>query len=239
MSFLPSPQWHIEPQSDTSLIIYLGTGLDLVTCRRCAQTAEQIRMAALHGITDIVPAFNSVTLHINPTQTSTTSFWTSLLASLNKVIAEAQALPLPGQASRIIDIPVCYGGEYGSDLAELARQCHLDEQVLVKAHGSTPAWVLMLGFEPGAPYVGIHDLLFDLPRRATPRIHVPRGSIAVAARQTIIYPQDSPGGWHIIGRTPLRMFDPLRASPSLLAPGDCLRFVPISPEDFVREQAAS
>lgn len=225
--------WTIEPQGDTSLIIRLGEGLDTETCRRCAQVAAHLREAALPGVVDIVPTFTSVTLHIHPAQTGAASFWANLQARLNEIVATAHAQALSEQPTRIIDIPVCYGGEYGPDLAELAQQCKLDEQTVIEAHGAATAWVLMLGFAPGAPYVGIHDPLFALPRRATPRIRVPRGSVAVAARQTIIYPQDSPGGWHIIGRTPLRMFDPMRASPALLAPGDCLRFVPISPEAFL------
>lgn len=231
--------WTIEPQGDTSLIIRLGEGLDTDICRRCAHLAEELRRAALSGVTDIVPAFNSVTLHISPSLDDALSSREGLLHDIDERIAAALARPLAEHAYRVIDIPVCYGGEYGPDLAELAQHCNLDEQAVIAAHSTAAAWVLMLGFAPGAPYVGIHDPLFDLPRRATPRTHVPRGSVAVAARQTIIYPQDSPGGWHIIGRTPLRMFDPLRPSPALLAPGDCLRFVPISPEAFVREQAAS
>lgn len=226
--------WHIEPQGDTSLIIRLGEDLDVGTCRRCAQVATHLMQASLPGVMDIVPAFNSVTLYIAPTQIGTASSWAIMLDRLNDQIAHALAQPLPEQASRVIDIPVCYGGEYGPDLLELAQQCGQEEQTVIQAHCDTQAWVLMLGFAPGAPYVGIHDPLFDLPRRATPRTRVPRGSVAVAARQTIIYPQDSPGGWHIIGRTPVRMFDPMRASPALLEPGDCLRFVPISPTDFAR-----
>lgn len=231
--------WHIEPQGDTSLIIRLGEGIDTDTCRRCADIAGQLREAALPGMTDIVPAFNSITLHVAPDQIGTALFWTDTLDRLNDQIAHALAQPLVKQPSRIIDIPVCYGGEYGPDLFELAQQCDQDEQVLIETHSGTRVWVLMLGFAPGAPYVGVHDPLFDLPRRATPRTRVPRGSVAVAARQTIIYPQDSPGGWHIIGRTPLRMFDPMRASPALLAPGDCLRFVPISPTDFLHWRETS
>lgn len=237
---MPSPlrSWTIEPQGDTSLIIRLGESLDTEICRRSAHIAQRLRQAALPGVKDIVPAFNSVTLHIAPTQIGVTSSWTDTLDRLNDQITHALAQPLTEQVNRIIDIPVCYGGEYGPDLAELAHHCNLDEQAIIHAHSAATAWVLMLGFAPGAPYVGIHDPLFDLPRRATPRTCVPRGSVAVAARQTIIYPQDSPGGWHIIGRTPLRMFDPSRTSPALLAPGDCLRFVPISSEAFLQSEEA-
>lgn len=228
--------WTIEPQGDTSLIIRLGEGLDVETCRRCAAISAHLKQSALPGISDIVPAFNSITLHFTPEKIDTDPSWTVRMDHLNDLLANALGQPLPGQANRIIDIPVCYGGEYGPDLPELARRCKLDEPALIKAHSATTAWVLMLGFAPGAPYVGIHDPLFDLPRRGTPRTHVPRGSVAVAARQTIIYPQDSPGGWHIIGRTPLRMFDPARDTPALLAPGDCLRFIPITPEAFLQSE---
>lgn len=230
--------WTIEPQGDTSLIIHLGEDLDAEICRRCAQVATHLMQSALPGMVDIVPAFNSVTLHIDPAYIGVAPSWTHTLDHLNDQIADALAQPLCEHVHRIIDIPVCYGDEYGPDLAELAHHCNLDEQALIKAHSATQAWVLMLGFAPGAPYIGVHDPLFDVPRRATPRTRVPRGSVAVAARQTIIYPQDSPGGWHIIGRTPLRMFDSRLPSPALLAPGDCLRFVPISPEAFRHAEAA-
>jgi KipI family sensor histidine kinase inhibitor len=226
--------WLIEAQGDTSIIIRLGKGLDIETCRRCAQVAEQLRRAKLPAVSDIVPAFNSITLHVDPLQTATESVPASLLDSLHDLVAAAMAQPLPAQPARTIDIPVCYGGAYGPDLSALAHDCGLSEDAVIEAHSAAPAWVLMLGFAPGAPYIGVHGPLFDVPRRATPRTLVPRGSVAVAARQSVIYPQDSPGGWHIIGRTPLRMFDPMRTPAALLAPGDRLRFVPITAETYAQ-----
>src|SRR5699024_10398559 len=125
---------------------------------------------------------------------------------------------------RTIDIPVCYGGDFGPDLDDVARHCGLDVEQVIALHSGEPAYVFMLGFAPGAAYIGMHDDALDIPRRDTPRTALPKGAVAIANRQTIIYPNPSPGGWHVIGTTPLEQFYPSQTPPTLLAPGDMVRF---------------
>jgi KipI family sensor histidine kinase inhibitor len=137
-------------------------------------------------------------------------------------------------AQRTIDIPVCYGGEHGPDLSDVAKITGLTEQQVIQMHSAPGSMVFMLGFAPGHPYIGIHDPLFALPRRDVPRTVVPAGSVAIANRQSTIYPTRLPGGWHILGATPLKLFDLARPQPTLLLPGDQIRFIPISPEEFDR-----
>ena len=121
-----------------------------------------------------------------------------------------------------------YGGEGGPDLAALARERGLSERDLVRLHAGGTYTAFMLGFTPGFAYLGLLPEALESPRRATPRVRVPAGSVAVAGRQTGIYPVASPGGWQIVGRTSLRLFDPFRAEPALFAPGDRVRFVPVA-----------
>ncbi|WP_154586714.1 5-oxoprolinase subunit PxpB, partial [Bordetella pertussis] len=137
-----------------------------------------------------------------------------------------------------MEIPVCYGGEHGPDLEEAARAAGLTPEALVALHGAPGSMVYMLGFAPGHSYIGVHDARLDLPRRATPRTAVPAGSVAIANRQTVIYPARLPGGWNIIGATPLNLFDPGREPAALLQPGDRIRFVPIDAAEFDRLREA-
>jgi inhibitor of KinA len=127
----------------------------------------------------------------------------------------------------IIDIPVHYGGNDGPDLLVVADACSLSPAEVIALHTAQPFPVLMLGFMPGFPYLGGLPTRLHLPRRSTPRAYVPAGSIAIANDQTGIYPNQSPGGWHLLGRTTVQLFDPTRDPPSLLTPGDLVRFISI------------
>jgi KipI family sensor histidine kinase inhibitor len=144
-------------------------------------------------------------------------------ALLSVASSAAPALP-PG---RLHHIPVVYGGENGPDLASVAGEHGLSESDVVRLHSEREYTAFMLGFTPGFPYLGMLPDALECPRRATPRVRVPAGSVAVAARQTGIYPSASPGGWHVLGRTSVRLFDPFRDEPALVAPGDRVRFVPV------------
>ncbi len=145
-----------------------------------------------------------------------------------------QALPFASAAvsSRLWTLPVWYGIEAGPDLPAVAAACGLDEKTVVSLHYSTVYTVYFLGFMAGFPYMGPLPAAIDLPRRATPRLRVPPGSVAIAAGQCGIYPLAAPGGWHLIGRTPARIWDPARTPPALLSPGDQVRFRPVDEEEF-------
>jgi KipI family sensor histidine kinase inhibitor len=137
-------------------------------------------------------------------------------------------------AGRQVRIPVCYGGEFGPDLAEVARFAGLDEAGVVARHAGGSYRVFMIGFVPGFAYMGSVDAAIAAPRRASPRPRVPAGSVGIAGAQTGVYPRETPGGWQLIGRTPAALFDPDRAEPCLLAPGDAVRFEAIDRAAFDR-----
>lgn len=138
----------------------------------------------------------------------------------------------PSAADRIVHIPLCYGGEYGPDLSGLAFYHGLSEAEVIDLHTSRDYPVYMIGFAPGFPYLGGLDERLATPRRSVPRIQIPAGSVAIGGAQTGIYPLMTPGGWHVIGRTPLALFRPDADPPSLLQAGDIVRFVPIAPDEY-------
>lgn len=228
----PAAHWRIIAQGDRSLLIVFGNQPDVAVGRQCIAAAAAIRLAAFEGVSDIVPAFTTVAVHYQPHLFGTGSSFTPLSREIEKILLNVFSQTLVASAAGHIDIPVCYGGEYGPDLSSVARHCGIGEAELVRLHTAATGYVFMLGFAPGAPYIGLHDARLDIARRATPRTAVPAGSVAVANRQTVIYPNDSPGGWHIIGATPLVLFDPERSPAALLSPGDTIKFIPITPARF-------
>lgn len=228
--------WTLVPQGDRTLLLVFGDGIDVETGRRCSAAAAALRSAQLEGISDIVPTFNSVALHYQPSRLGDGIRAEHLAAKIDNTLGKALGAAQQAGAARQIDIPVCYGGDYGPDLAHVAEHCKLDPQEVIRLHSHQPAYVFMLGFAPGAPYIGVHDERLAIGRRATPRTLVPAGSVAIANLQTMIYPNASPGGWHIIGATPAVLFDPDHEPPTLLSPGDTVNFVPISQEAFLALQ---
>jgi KipI family sensor histidine kinase inhibitor len=182
--------------------------------------AQTIRSLNIRGVRDVVPTFRSVAVFFDPLTTELPEVLAALDTTRDSGTAETRG--------RQIDIPVVYGGDAGPDLAEVAAWADVSPDTVVERHAAQTYRVFMLGFLPGFPYMASVDRSIAMPRRRTPRARVPAGSVGIAGQQTGIYPRDSPGGWQIIGRTPLNMFDVERASPALLAPGDTVRFVPTS-----------
>ncbi len=228
--------WRILPQGDRCLIISFGDKIDASVGRTCLAAARMLRAAQLPGVTDVVPSFVAVAVHYRPDGLGNGPTCRSLTASIDALLAEGIAAD--ALAGRQIDIPVCYGGQHGPDLSEVARAAGATEDEIVALHSEPRCMVFMLGFAPGHAYLGVHDPKLNIPRRPSPRTAVPVGSVAVANRQTVIYPNRLPGGWNIIGATPLTLFDPAREPASLLQPGDSVRFVPISAQEFDRLREA-
>jgi len=198
----------------------------------CLSASAAIREARLPGVTDVVPSYTAVAVHYQPSSDAPDLSFDSLSKIITDLID--QGLPEVNTSSREVEVPVCYGGEHGPDLADVARKTGLTEAEVIALHTAPGSMVFTLGFAPGLPYIGVHDPRFAIPRRDVPRTAVPRGSVAIANRQTSIYPNLLPGGWHILGATPMQMFDMHRDPPSLLMPGDRVRFVSISKEEFDR-----
>ena len=212
----------IEPLGDACLVVRFGTGIDAVTSRAVAAATAALTAAALPGVVDIAATFNTVAVVFDPHRADPRALSGAILAGLQNLKSSA---PTPGA---IIEIPVAYGGDDGPDLAAVAAHTGLDSEEVVRLHTTTDHVVGMIGFAPGFPYLLGLPAALEVPRRATPRTSVPAGSVAIAEHQTGIYPRSSPGGWHVIGRTPRAMFDPRRDPPALLRAGDLVRFVPVT-----------
>lgn len=224
------PTFSVRHLGDHCLSLDFGDTILAETGLICLAAAEKIRLACVAGVTDVVPSYTSVAVHYYAEPLSGLPNFQTLSKDLTALMQSGLAPAT--HAQRTVDIPVCYGGEHGPDLSEVAKITGLTEQQVIQMHSAPGSMVFMLGFAPGHPYIGIHDPHFAIPRRDVPRTVVPAGSVAIANRQSTIYPTRLPGGWHILGATPLKLFDLARAQPTLLLPGDQIRFIPISPKEF-------
>lgn len=186
----------------------------------------------LAGVVETMPTFRSLTVLYDPLQTSR--------AALDPVLT---ALASQSEAAHAANgrrwrLPVCYGGEFGADLADVASATGLSPDAVVQLHADTELSVYMIGFMPGFPFMGDLPSALDMPRRREPRLRVPAGSVAITGSLTAIYPWQSPGGWQLIGRCPVPLFDAAAATPSLLAPGDTVRFEAITAQRLAELEAA-
>jgi KipI family sensor histidine kinase inhibitor len=179
----------------------------------------------LPGVIETLPTFRSLLINFDPRETDPASLADAVAA----VVGDLPDEPLP---SRRWSIPVCYHGEFGLDLDEVASLTAMTPAQLVECQASVWYYVYMLGFLPGYAYLGDTPEPLRLPRRTNPRTRVPAGSLAIASSFASIYPFENPGGWHIIGRSPVSLFDAGADEPVLLAPGDEIRFEPISPQTY-------
>ncbi len=184
------------------------------------QAYQELSQHNMPGIVGLVPGIVSLLVCYDPLQTTPDELRPLIERELSS------SAVLERKPGRIVDIEVAYGAGEGPDLAAVASACALSVAEVVALHTARPMPVLMIGFMPGFPYIGELPPELRLPRRMEPRIAVPAGSVAIANDQTGIYPSRSPGGWHLIGQTTARLFDPLREPPALLRPGDWVRFVP-------------
>lgn len=211
----------IRLAGDTLLMVDDESVVDPDVNARVIALAGALRTRGIEGVRDVVSGYCSVGVHFDPLRTD--------LAALERAVqSEAAAIETSGAPadSRIVEIPVRYGGEDGPDLDAVARFAGSTTREVIELHASTPYRVYMLGFVPGFAYLGRVPAAIAAPRHRVPRERVPAGSVGIAGGQTGVYPIASPGGWQLIGRTSAVMFDPARTPASLLAPGDTVRFVP-------------
>lgn len=211
---------------DAALAVHFDERASPALARRIAALHESLRA---HGNTTLesVPGLTSLTVIFEPDTVSAAEIEALVVRSLAQ--SRAQARPV-----REWTIPVCYEGALAPDLEYVAGACGLATTEVIAAHAARAYTVYLLGFSPGFPYMGDLDRRLALPRRADPRSRVPRGAVAIATGYTAIYPQETAGGWHVIGATPLELFDAMREPPALLAPGDSVRFEPIARGEFDR-----
>lgn len=220
---LADDAWLIAFDSSTASVI------DPQTNARVHAFAARIRDAAPRWLRDLVPAYATLAVFFDVAAISATGARDWLRTRCMDGIDNERA-----DAPRVVEIPVCYGNAFGEDLDAVAAELDITAVELIARHSTSIYTVAMIGFAPGFPYLSGLDPSLALPRLATPRTRVPAGSVAIGGAQTGIYPRESPGGWRLLGRTPLRLFDPQRTSPSLLAPGDRVRFVAIDDDAFAR-----
>ena len=205
-------------------------GVDLEVNRSLQALAAAIRVRGLPWIRDVVPALCGIALYFDPFHAQLPA---SVLEACRGLLEECfKSASKFEDSGRSVEVPVCYDVEFGLDLPEVSERTSLSTDEIIKRHVKTQHWVLMVGFSPGQPYIGGLDAKLSVPRRATPRTRMPMGAVAIANAQTAVYPYETPGGWSIIGRTPLVVFDPAREPASLFAPGDRVRFIPISRAEF-------
>jgi len=224
--------YRVVSAGDSVLIVELEERIDPAVNARAIAVATAVQAASIAGVRDVVPTYRSVTVYFDPLRTN----YDALLRRLEDVAAHQ---PAAADADTTpVRIPVCYGGELGPDLAYVAGATHMSEGDVVSVHSSRTYRVFMLGFVPGFAYMGLVDERLAMPRRSTPRVRVPLGSVGIAGVQTGIYPAETPGGWHLIGRTPIKPFDPGRAEPFLVQAGDAVQFFPIDAAEYARLERA-
>lgn len=227
----------ISPLGDSALLVELGDSINESTHRRVQAAWRALAAEPLPGVSETVPAYTTVTLFYDP--------WKALQAGapeaeivewLSARVRERLKNP-PKTAktkTRLVEIPVCYGGEFGPDLGRVAAQAKLSPEAVIKKHSAAKYQVHLIGFSPGFPYLGGLPKELITPRHAKPRMNVPAGSVGIGGEQTGIYPQATPGGWNLIGCTPLRLFQPENDPPVMLQAGDEVRFKSISMAEFTQ-----
>lgn len=219
---------HFFPLGDRALVVQLGDGIDEAVFHRIQAFSRRLEQAPPPGFVEQVPAYTTVTIYYDPLLVSVADLSASIEQLLSTMPAE------PSIAFRTVEIPVCYGGEFGCDLEFVAQHNGLSTAEVIAIHCGVEYRVHLLGFAPGFPYLGGLSERIATPRRSVPRLKVPAGSVGIAGVQTGIYSLETPGGWQLIGRTPLSLFRPQENPPTLLSAGDLVRFRPITLAEFAR-----
>ena len=222
----------ISPVGDCAISIDFGQVIDPKINRHIRQTIERIQELKLDGITELVPTYCALLI-----QYDAMLYSYSDICNLMEPLLEPSATDDANERVTVIEIPTVYGGEFGPDLGFVASHNNLSEDEVVSIHSGTDYLVYMLGFIPGFTYLGGMDPRIATPRLSSPRTLIPAGSVGIAGEQTGTYPSDSPGGWQIIGRTPVTMYDMSKKQAALLSAGDYVRYVPIDEAEYNRIKA--
>ena len=229
---LLSLDWQIEPVGERCLLIRLGQRVDPATSRVVHAVTAHLMDHRPPGVVDVVPSFTTVAVHFHPAAYARRRGLPSiqLTRQIERILGRGvPALPATG---RVVEIPACYGGEFGPDLDDVARQCRLAPDEVIALHVQQPLTPYAFFFSPGNPFAGPLDNRLHVPRRSTPRTRVEAGSVAIANGISSIYQTASPGGWNVIARTPWNLFDVRRQPPTRLQMGDLIQFRAISAEEF-------
>jgi KipI family sensor histidine kinase inhibitor len=221
------------PAGDSALVLEFGSEISEAINREIRFVTAALDRAKLPGVLDLTPTYRSILVNFDPLVTPAsgiTDFVTQILKNKEES-SEASG-------GEVIEIPVLYGGEAGPDLEFICGHTKLDREEVIRRHSSVEYLVYMLGFTPGFAYLGGMPKELATPRLLKPRAVIPAGSVGIAAAQTGIYPVESPGGWQLLGRTPLKVFNYERSDPFLLSAGDYLKFAPVSKEEYAAIEKA-
>ena len=222
----------ISPVGDRAISIDFGQVIDPTINRHIRQTIERIKELQLEGIIELVPTYCALLVEYDAMLYSYSEICNIIEPTLEEGMTNTT-----NELVTVVEVPTVYGGEFGPDLSFVASHNHLSEDEVISIHSGTDYLVYMLGFIPGFTYLGGMDSRIATPRLSSPRTLIPAGSVGIAGEQTGTYPSDSPGGWQIIGRTPVTMYDMSKAQAALLKAGDYVRYVPIDESEFHRIKA--
>lgn len=214
---------------ERGLVVEMGNLISPSVNARVQRLAKRLSRRTLEGVIEVVPTYRSLLVTFDPLRVSRSH----LIETIHQMIP-SEMNPEAGETEgvRVVHVPVCYGGEFGPDLDYVGQHNGLSVDQVIAIHSSKPYLVYMLGFTPGFPYLGGMSDQIATPRLEQPRAKIPQGSVGIAGSQTGLYPVESPGGWRLIGRTPLNPFVPGAVNPFLFSAGDYLRFLPISPQEY-------
>lgn len=215
----------IRSFGDTGFSVEFGEGIDRAVNAQVMALHAALGEAKLPGVVETIPSFRALLVQYDPLNASRAELESQVRAMLAGLKASLRT-------GRLWRLPVCYAPDLAPDLLDVAERCKLSPDAVIATHTAGRYFVYMLGFMPGLAYMGGLDAALHLPRRKEPRLKVPQGSVAIAESMTTIYPWESPGGWHLIGRTPLKLFDAARPEPILLAAGDEVTYTAITADDY-------
>lgn len=213
------------PAGDLALVVELGDAISTEINRKVRSLTDALEEGSIPGVFDFLPTYRSVLVYYDPLIVTAGEVQDGI-----KRLLESAEVTDTG-TRHIVHIPTLYGGDMGPDIAFVAEHNGIDEQEVIRIHSGADYLVYMMGFSPGFAYLGGLDERLATPRLQSPRTEIPAGAVGIAETQTGVYPMASPGGWQLIGRTPLKLFDPARARPVLLSAGDYVRFVPIESQE--------
>ena len=229
----PAP-YRIYPCGDHAVTIELGNNIDVTVNEKVLALFHYLKEIKLNGVVDIIPSYHTITLvydiAILKKQQPGSSVYEMMCGEIQKAVTTYTTTAVT--APRLVNIPVCYDISLAPDIILLAASHQLSVEEVIQLHTAKTYRVYMIGFLPGFAYMGSVDEKIATPRKETPRTNVPAGSVGIAGTQTGIYPFDSPGGWQLIGQTPLQMFTVAKEQPCFLQPGDEIRFYAVSINEF-------
>jgi inhibitor of KinA len=233
-----NPSYSIFPLGDNAILIDFGNELNESINQKLLEIFRKIKNQNMPGVLDVVPAYSSLTIHYDVMKifekAGGKTVFDIITDQVKKIVEDD--IEISFEQNRKISIPVCYDQEFGVDLSYLASEKDLSVQDVIQLHTAKSYRVYMIGFLPGFPYMGEVDQRIQIPRKENPRTNVEAGSVGIAGAQTGIYPLQSPGGWQIIGRTPVLLFNKEKTAPVLLQPGDEIKFFSISKHEFTNYQ---